>query len=49
MPEEKYHKIKEYLDELNNQQMEEVVLDNESKKNLEKSLDEYCKRGVPYF
>jgi hypothetical protein len=43
MPEEKYYKIKEYLDELNNQQMEEVVLDKESKKNLEKSLDEYAK------
>ena len=43
MPEEKYHKIKEYLDELNNQQMEEVVLDKESKQNLEKSLDEYAK------
>ena len=43
MPVERYHKIKEYLDELNNQQMKEVVLDKEAKKNLEKSFDEYTK------
>lgn len=43
MPVEKYRKIKEYLDKLNNQQSEDVVLDEESKKNLEKSFEEYSK------
>ena len=43
MPVEKYNKIKEYLDELNKKQEEEVVLDKETKKNLEKSFDEYSK------
>jgi hypothetical protein len=43
MPVEKYNKIKEYLDELNKKQDEEVVLDKETKKNLEKSFDEYSK------
>lgn len=43
MPVEKYNKIKEYLDELNKKQDEEVVLDKETKKNLEKAFDEYSK------
>lgn len=43
MPVEKYNKIKEYLDELNKKQDEEVVLDKATKKNLEKSFDEYSK------
>jgi len=43
MPAEKYHKIKEYLDKLNKQQNEEVILDKESKRNMEKSMDEYSK------
>lgn len=43
MPVEKYHKIKRYLDELNNQENEKIVLDKESKKRLEKSFDEYEK------
>ena len=43
MPVEKYNKIKAYLDQLNKKQEEEVVLDNETKKNLEKSFDEYSK------
>jgi len=40
MPVEKYQKIKDYLDKLNKQQNEEVVLDKESKNNMEKSMDE---------
>lgn len=43
MPVEKYQKIKDYLDKLNKQQNEEVVLDKESKNNMEKSMDEYSK------
>ena len=43
MPVEKYNKIKAYLDELNKNQEEEVVLDKETKRNLEKSFDEYSK------
>lgn len=43
MPVEKYHKIKKYLDGLNNQENEEIVLDKESKRKLEKSFDEYEK------
>ena len=43
MPVEEYDKIKEYLDELNKNQVEEVVLDEETKKNLEKALDESLK------
>lgn len=43
MPVEKYNKIKAYLDELNKSQEEEVVLDKETKRNLEKSFDEYSK------
>ncbi|MFD2616717.1 hypothetical protein [Terrilactibacillus laevilacticus] len=43
MPVEKYQKVKEYLDKLNKQIKEEVVLDKESKQNLEKSLEEYSK------
>lgn len=45
MPPEKYRKIKEYLDQLSKQlsEDEEVVLDKESKQNMEKSLEEYSK------
>lgn len=44
MPVERYHKIKEYLDKLNKQQNdEEVVLDKESKQNMEKSMEDYSK------
>ena len=43
MPVEQYNKIKAYLDELNKNQEEEVVLDKETKTNLEKSFDEYSK------
>ena len=46
MPVEKYNKIKAYLDELNKNQEEEVVLDKETKKNLEKSFDEYSKENI---
>ena len=43
MPAEKYQKIKEYLDKLNKQQNEEVVLDKESKQQMDKSMEEYSK------
>jgi len=43
MPAEKYPKIKEYLDKLNKQQNEEVVLDKESRQNMKKSMEEYSK------
>ncbi|MTT32943.1 hypothetical protein GMB86_13095 [Terrilactibacillus sp. BCM23-1] len=46
MPVEKYHKIKEYLDKLNKQQNEEVVLDKESKQNMEKSIEEFQKENT---
>jgi len=43
IPVEKYQKIQQYLNQISKEQNEEVTLDEETKKKLEKSLDEYSK------
>lgn len=43
MPADKYKIIKDFLDKLNEDSIEEVVLDKETKKEIERSYEEYQK------